>query len=189
MPAANIQEVQSFITEHKDSEDVKNLIGSFVTPERVSTFLDSENGSKLLQPRLDKYHTKGLESWKEKNLSKLLEDEIAKRNPGETEEQKRLRKLEEDNRTFQSKLKKEGLKSSALKNLKSSELAELVDFFIGDDESSTSTNLSTLETVFNKALDAKIAEALKNGGRIPAVGDDKGGTGGMNALIRKAAGM
>lgn len=188
MPVANIQEVQSFITDHKDSDDVKNFIGGFITPERVNTFLDSENGLKLIQPRLDKYHTKGLETWKEKNLSKLVEEEFSKRNPGETEDQKRLRKIEDENREIKNNLKKENLKNSALKNLKNTDLTELVDFFIGEDEASTSANLATLETVVNKIVDAKITLALKNGGRIPEEGDGKGGGGGMNSFIRKAAG-
>jgi hypothetical protein len=188
MPAANVQEVQSFIETHKDSDDVKNLIGGFITPERVNAFLDSENGLKLIQPRLDKYHTKGLDTWKEKNLSKLIEDEISKRNPAETEEQKRLRKIEEENREIKNNFKKETLKNSALKNLKNTDLAELVDFFIGEDDVSTSANLTTLENVVNKIVDGKITLALKNGGRIPGDGDGNSGGNGMNAMIRKAAG-
>ncbi|WRM69782.1 hypothetical protein UM752_11235 [Staphylococcus aureus] len=34
----------------------------------VKGFLDTEEGKRFIQPELDRYHSKGLESWKEKIL-------------------------------------------------------------------------------------------------------------------------
>jgi len=190
MPAENIQDVRTFVESNANSEDVKGFVNEFYTPEKLNPFLDTDAGGKLLQPRYDKNFTKGLESWKEKNLPEIIDEEVTKRNPGETEEQKRLKKLEEQNQSTQQMLKKEGLKNTALKNLKNPSLAELVDFLVGDDETTTNANINILENVFTKAVNDAVKDALKNGGRVPPNNqnsnvNDKSG---MNAIIRTAAG-
>jgi hypothetical protein len=48
-----------------------------VTEKEVDEFLDSEEGKKYLQPKLDAYHSKGLTSWQEKNLEKIKAEAIA----------------------------------------------------------------------------------------------------------------
>lgn len=191
MPVANIQEVESYFTENKDSDDVKNFIAGIVTPDRVNSFLDTDEGSKVLRPRLDKHTTKGIETWKTKNLQGLIDAEVAKRNPAETEEQKRLKALENENLKTQNMLKRESLKSSALKNLKDPNLADLVEFMIGDDEDTTQANIGILESTVTKVVEEAVKEIFKTNGRTPPGSDGnppKGG-GGMNAIIRKAAGL
>jgi hypothetical protein len=76
---------------------------------------------------LDAYHSKGLETWKEKNLQKLIDEAcskavgeaIKKANPQETAEQKRIRELEA---SFE--LEKKGRAKEALRNKMLQKLAE-----------------------------------------------------------------
>ena len=57
--------------------------------------LEIAEGQKLIQPKLDKYFNKGLETWKQNNLEKLIDEEIAKRYPEETPEMRRIKELEQ----------------------------------------------------------------------------------------------
>ncbi|MDN5290873.1 MAG: hypothetical protein PWQ06_1112 [Anaerophaga sp.] len=41
---------------------------------KVLTFLQTDEGKKLLQPRLDRHFTKSLETWKQNSLPKLIEE-------------------------------------------------------------------------------------------------------------------
>ncbi|MCG3017519.1 DUF4355 domain-containing protein, partial [Escherichia coli] len=71
------------------------------TIEGVKGFLETDEGKKLIQPKLDAHFTKSLETWKQNNLEKLVEDEVNKRNPQKTPEQievEKLRKEIEDER-------------------------------------------------------------------------------------------
>ena len=45
-----------------------------ITSEAVEQWLGTDEGKRFLQPKLDSYHTKGLQSWQEKNIDKIKED-------------------------------------------------------------------------------------------------------------------
>lgn len=84
----NKEQVLEFLKENPD------MMNELITPEVVNQFLDGESGKQLLQPRLDKYFSQGLTSWKANNLEKLINDEVGKRFPNETPEMKRIAELE-----------------------------------------------------------------------------------------------
>lgn len=183
------EEVQSFIESNKDDEKVKGYIGGFITPDRVTAFLESEDGKKILQPRLDSHFTKGLETWKTNNLTKMVEDELTKRNPAQTPEQKELAKIKSDHAELQTKIKRGEMKDSLIKRAEKDLFPiSLIDFAIGDDENSTTAKYETLKSIFNSAVDAKINEAFAKNGRTPPPKEGGKGPTGMNAVIRKAAG-
>ena len=66
--------------------------------------MDTKEGQRFIQPDLDRYFTKGLESWKEKNLEKIVDEEISKRNPEQSDEQKRISALEKSWKNEMQKL-------------------------------------------------------------------------------------
>ncbi|MDU0318202.1 capsid assembly scaffolding protein Gp46 family protein, partial [Staphylococcus epidermidis] len=94
----NVEDIKSYFEEHKDDKDVKEYLSGLktVSVDDVKGFLDTEEGKRFIQPELDRYHTKGLESWKEKNLENLIEKEVKERNPEQSEEQKRITALEQE---------------------------------------------------------------------------------------------
>ena len=47
-----------------------------ITQEAVEKWLGTDEGKRFLQPKLDSYHTKGLQSWQEKNIDKIKTDAI-----------------------------------------------------------------------------------------------------------------
>jgi NH3-dependent NAD+ synthetase len=60
----------------------------------IKDFLEnSEDGKKLLQSLSDNRVTRGIDTWKQNNLDKLVEEEIGKRFPPETEEKKETSRL------------------------------------------------------------------------------------------------
>ena len=91
----DLQEVKTYLETNSQDGAVIEYLNELKKPtaEAINVYLDSQEGAKLLQPRLDSYFSKGLQTWKDNNLNKLIDEEVAKRNPGETPEQKEIREL------------------------------------------------------------------------------------------------
>ncbi len=165
-----LEEIKQFFEQNKDNEDVKNYLAglSQPTPEGVKGYLDTEEGKKILQPRLDAYFTKGLETWKEKTLPNLIEEEIKKKFPGETEEQKRLRKLEEElAQERQARVKSELVNKATTLATQKGLPVELVSYFVGQDEDTTVSNLTAVESIFQTHIQKAVEEKFKESGRTP----------------------
>lgn len=96
------------------NEDIKSeLVGSDkqeLTGEAVNEFLDTDEGKKLLQPRVDQAVTKGIKTFKDNNI-----DKFKKEGAKEIEEQlqKKLEETEQKYKqtTINSKLQKQLLSS------------------------------------------------------------------------------
>jgi|LSQX01.3.fsa_nt_gb hypothetical protein len=174
MPLAQIKQM---IEANKDNQDVQNYLKGLnpLTPEGVTAFLDTAEGKKILQPKLDQHFTKGLETWKEKTFPTLMEEEIKKKFPAETEEQKRMRKLEDELAKEREARIRSELANKATTLATEKELpVELVPYFVGQDEETTLANIGNLETVYQKHLQAAVEAKFKENGRTP----NKGGGGG-----------
>lgn len=167
-----LEELKAFLEANKDNQEVMNYLrGLILTPEGVNAFLDTEAGKKLLQPRLDQHFSKGLETWKEKTLPGLIDEEIKKKFPAETEEQKRLRKLEEElERERQTRIRAELMNKATTLATQKGLPVELVAYFVGQDEDSTVNNLTALENIWQQHLQKAVEEKFKDNGRSPNTG-------------------
>ncbi|MFC7442724.1 DUF4355 domain-containing protein [Laceyella putida] len=106
----------------------------------------NEEGKKWLQAEKDRAVTKGIETWKNNNLDKLVQDKLNELNPPETEAEKRLRKLEQELEKERNERVRESLRNKAYKQATEKGLpVELLDFLVADTEESTMENLSTLK--------------------------------------------
>ncbi|HDF1841121.1 TPA: DUF4355 domain-containing protein [Staphylococcus aureus] len=164
----NIEEVKSFFEEHKDDKEVKDYLKGLktVSVDDVKGFLDTEEGKRFIQPELDRYHSKGLESWKEKNLEDLIEQEVRKRNPEQSEEQKRISALEQELEKRDTEAKREKLRSNALGKAQELNLpTSLVDRFLGDSDEDTEQNLKALKETFDKYVQKGVESKFKSSGR------------------------
>lgn len=164
----NIEEVKSFFEEHKDDKEVKDYLKGLktVSVDDVKGFLDTEEGKRFIQPELDRYHSKGLESWKEKNLEDLIEQEVRKRNPEQSEEQKRISALEQELEKRNAEAKREKLRSNALGKAQELNLpTSLVDRFLGDSDEDTEQNLKALKETFDKYVQKGVESKFKSSGR------------------------
>ncbi|HCT8960347.1 TPA: DUF4355 domain-containing protein [Staphylococcus aureus] len=164
----NIEEVKFFFEEHKDDKEVKDYLNGLktVSVDDVKGFLDTEEGKRFIQPELDRYHSKGLESWKEKNLEDLIEQEVRKRNPEQSEEQKRISALEQELEKRDAEAKREKLRSNALGKAQELNLpTSLVDRFLGDSDEDTEQNLKALKETFDKYVQKGVESKFKSSGR------------------------
>ena len=164
----NIEEVKSFFEEHKDDKEVKDYLKGLktVSVDDVKGFLDTEEGKRFIQPELDRYHSKGLESWKEKNLEDLIEQEVRKRNPEQSEEQKRISALEQELEKRDAEAKREKLRSNALGKAQELNLpTSLGDRFLGDSDEDTEQNLKALKETFDKYVQKGVESKFKSSGR------------------------
>ncbi|MEH7464569.1 DUF4355 domain-containing protein [Bacillus thuringiensis] len=159
----NIQEAME-----TQPELVEGLAKSFLTPEKVGTFLETEEGKKLVQPKLDSHFSKSLDTWKNNNLQRIINEEVTKRNPSETPEQKAMREMEQrlnemDKERQMSEMKTLGIQLASERNLPSA----LVPFMVTDTDSQTRSNIDTLELEFKSAVERAVEERLKSAGTIP----------------------
>jgi Domain of unknown function (DUF4355) len=170
--------IKKFFAENKDNPDVKAYLGELSTPtvEGVKGFLETEEGKKLIQPKLDAHFTKSLETWKANNLQKIVDDEIRKRNPQKTPEQIELEKLRKEIEDERRARNREALVNKALKIADEKSLPkDVIDFFVGEDEETTVTNLSKLEEAFNAAVTKAVEAKFKANGRDPEPGNSGSG--------------
>ncbi|MEH7801051.1 DUF4355 domain-containing protein [Bacillus sp. FSL W8-0645] len=185
----NIEEIKQFLEQNKENEEVKAFVGelSAVSADKVKGFLETEEGKKLLQPRLDSHFTKGLATWKENNLEKIVEEEVSKRNPSKTPEQLEVEKLRKEIEAEKAARNRETLVNKALKAADEKKLPkDVIDFFIGENEDSTLENLSKLEESFNAAVQAAVDGKFKESGREIERGNGAGNSTG-NIDIRTIA--
>lgn len=185
------EEFKQYLENNKDNADVQSAIDEFktVSQEDVRSYLETDEGKKLLQPRLDSYHSKSLETWKKNNLDSLVEEEVGKRNPQETEEQKRIRKLEEDIANRDKKEQRQVLENKALKLAQDKTLpTDLINFFIGEDEDTTISNIDTFKEKFDAAVKAQVDSRFKQNGREVNEGDGKSGnsSGSIQDMLEEA---
>ena len=167
----DINEVKQFIEANKDNEEVQNYIGGFITSDRVTQFLEQEEGKKLLQPKLDSYFSKGLDTWKTNNIEKLLDEEINKRFPEKDVKDIELEKIRAELEKIKAEANRKELTNKALIVADEKKLPkELVDYFIGNDEENTTKNLAKLESVFSKHVETLVQERLKDSSYTPPKG-------------------
>lgn len=157
----DIDGLKKFLTENKD-EGVKTLLKELktITSKEVETFLETDEGKMILLPKLDLHFDKSLVTWKENNLEKEFEtklaDEITKRYPKETEEQKRLKANETELEKVKVDLAKERLTNKAVAILNEAKLPlDTIGTLIGKDEATTLENIGkhkTMMEAFQKTL-------------------------------------
>lgn len=179
----NLEEIKKFLSDNKDQDDVKTYLGelSAVSADKVKGFLDTDEGKKLLQPRLDQNFYKGLETWKANNLDSIIDEEVKKRNPDKTPEQLKIEELEKkiqdaENARIRGELVNKAFKVADEKSLPK----DVIDFFIGEDEEKTLENLSKFEESYTAALQKAVDEKFKAGGRQVLGGDKADNSVGAN---------
>ncbi|MFL0365373.1 DUF4355 domain-containing protein [Pseudobacillus sp. 179-B 2D1 NHS] len=188
----NLEAVKKFLSENKEQDEVRTYLGelSAVSTDKVKGFLDTDEGKRLLQPRLDSHFTKGLDTWKQNNLEQIIEEEVNKRNPQKTPEQIELEKLRKEIEDERKARNREALVNKALKVAKEKSLPDgIIDFFIADDEEGTLVNLSKLEEEYSKAVQAAVDAKFKDHGRDIEHGQGNAGGGAMDigALAAEAS--
>ena len=165
-------EIVESLKTFEGTEDFENYIGGFVTADRVSKFLETDAGKQFIQPTLDKYHNKGLETWKTNNLDKLVNEKVKELYPEADPKDTELAKLKADLEAMKAESVRKDLTNKALTVATEKELPiDLISYFVGAEEDSTTANLEKLETAFNAAVEKVVTKRLGKSHK-PDAGDD-----------------
>ena len=149
--------------------------GDVVTAASHNALVKSE-----LDSEKDKHHNTALETWKTNNLQTLIEEEVSKRNPQETPEQKTIRELKERLDQKEKSEQRAALKEAALtyatdKGYDAKFATKWIDRLLGEDETVTNTTLDNFKTDLDAIVQAQVEEKLKGANRNPG-GGSGGGT-------------
>ena len=160
------EEIKKWMDDNKGSDEVKGYLNSLITSDKVESFLESEEGKRLLQPRLDRYHAKSLDSWKENNLQKLIDEKVAELNPTETEEQRKIRELEERLNAAEREKTQQAMLNKVTQQLSKEGLpTDLANLLIAEDEEALTKNVELYKTVVGSVVERTRKEILKEHGR------------------------
>ena len=160
-PTENNQE------ENQEGKDEGEQKSSF-TVEDWEQFIQSPEGMKLLQPKLDRYFTKGLETWKQNNLEKIVNQEIQKRNPTDPKERE-IQQLKKDFENMQKV-------NQAMKFCEEFRLpVEMSEFLVKDTPEATKKAVQSVRNYLNKSIDLlvrlEVDNRFKQTGKIVSSGE------------------
>lgn len=174
----NFEEVKAFLeSEEGKAQEVTAYLQGLVpvTVAKVESFINTTEGKSWLDSAKDKHLQKGLETWKANNLEGLLDTEIKKRFPEKDPKDVEMEKLKNEIEQMKLSKEKEALTNKAMKLAGEKGLPlDLVSFFIGTDENSTSANLKALEDTFQASVQKGLEERLKANGYTPPAGGEGG---------------
>jgi hypothetical protein len=163
----NFDEVKAFLEQNKDNQEVKAYLQGFnqLTIEGVQKFLnENPDAKKWFDSEKDRHFSKGLETWKSNNLSKLIDEEIKRRFPEKDEKDLRIAELEAKFKKMEEEAKRKDLTNRAIKIATEKNLpVEIIDYFVGNDEKETEENLMKLERILNDSINNLVQQRLKGG--------------------------
>lgn len=172
----NLEKLKTLVEAGDNSAIEKHIQESLEKGDIVSAAATNKDVLSELDSLKDTHHKNALETWKTNHLNTLVEEEVKKRNPEETPEQKRIRELEEKIENGEKAQKRAELKNKAMayateNKLPSQFASKYIDRFLGDDESSTTATLSELKTDLDGLISEGVNSKFKENGRdVPSGG-------------------
>lgn len=167
----DINEVKQFIESNKTNEELQSYLQGLnsISVEGIEQYIQSDKDAKSwFDSTVDKRSTKSLETWKTNHLESLLDVEIKKRFPAKDEKEIEMEKLRAEVENMKLEKQRERLTSQAIKIASEKKLPlQLVDFFIGADESTTTANLTAFEQSIQMAVQQQVEQRLKGDGYTP----------------------
>jgi len=190
MPVENLDEVRTWLTENKDTEEVKGFFTEIApTPEapeitaaNVLPFLETPEGKALIEPRIDQRVTSAVQTHdvktqeaNEQKVKATIAAEMLKLNPEETVEMKEIRELKEQVNAVTTKSEKDTLMRQVVEAVAAKELPSwFADFIvnpIGTPEEGTLV-AERLRT-FLSEHDTETTNKLMASGFKPGAGSEK----------------
>ncbi|KEZ85391.1 hypothetical protein IO99_15060 [Clostridium sulfidigenes] len=160
------------VNNQSEKSTVDNSVGE-VTLEQFKSALENNLDIKgyydsVVDKTVNKRLDKGIESWKEKNLNNLVEEEINKRYPQKTDTEIKieeinaaLEKANEEKQQLELKMQYQELL------IKSNIPVEMVNFLAGDDTGETIKNIEMFKELMVKYVNGEVENRLKLSSYIP----------------------
>jgi hypothetical protein len=181
----DLEQVKQFIEANGTTEEVKSYLHGLnpINVEGIEQFIQTDKEAKSWFDRtVDKRTTKSLETWKANQMEGLITEEIKRRFPAKDEKEIEMEKLRAEVENMKLDKQRERLTSQAIKIASEKKLPlQIVDFFIGADESTTTANLTAFEQSFQLAVQQQVEQRLKGDGYTPPA-DSTGKTFTLDAI-------
>lgn len=179
-----IEEVEQFFKAEKDNEKVKTFIAKLapaVNADAVKTFLETDDGKRLLQPITDKRVTEALKTYKEghydDDVKAAVAVEILKRNPKESDEQKQIREINDKLTKSEAKAKRDELLRKGMEVLTSQNIPSWwIDQFTGNTIEELTVFADQVKKSYTES-EEKVRNELLSGSFKPGAGGVNGGKG------------
>ena len=167
------EELIKQLKQFETTDEYKNFVSGLLNDERVTAYLETENGKKLIQPKLDSHFSRSLETWKTNNLDKLVNEKIKELNPEADPKDLQIAEIQKELDDMKAESARKTLKNQALIYANKKGLpVDLLDFFIGKDEKATNENLTKFEKAFTDSVGSAVQKKLKDSSYVPPEGDD-----------------
>lgn len=132
--------------------------------------------NKDIESERDQQLSNSLQTWKDNHLQKLIDDEVSKRNPEETPEQKEIRELKErldakEKAEQRTALKEKALAYATEKGYDGKFATKWIDRLLADDETATNSTLDEFKADFDAFVTATVEDTLKGSKRYPGGGN------------------
>ena len=171
-----LEEMKAWIEANKTTPEVQTYLSGLSTPtlDGVKKFTtDNAEAKSWMDSQKDTHYNKALETWKTNNLSALIDIEVKKKYPTKDPNELAMENMKAEMEKMKKESARKDLKTNALKQLSDKKLPiDMVDYFIGEDDATTTNNLTKFETMFNTGVTSLVAEKLKGGYTPP---NEKGG--------------
>ena len=177
----NFEELKALVEAGDKSAFVQHIFKSLEKGDVFTAATANATVKSELDSEKDKHHNTALETWKSNHLQGLIDEEVSKRNPQETPEQKRIRELEEKLQQNEQKEQRAALRERAIKYMTEKGYdakfaTKYADKFLAADETATHTFLDDFKTDFDAFVQASVEERMKGSARNPGGGSHAGGS-------------
>lgn len=186
----NLEEVKKFLAENKDDEQVQAFLDSLKVDEQPTLevfkeLVETDPAFKaFMDSQKDKHYGKALETWKENNLQKIVQEQVSELYPEDDPKDIELQKLKREFEEMKSAATREKMTNLALK--KATELnlpTELIDYFVATDEEATLGNIEKFHSVYTEDFQEKLRNKLKGQGDDIPNSDQLGNIGTKEGIL------
>ena len=149
---------------------------STLTKEQIKELSEKNDAFKeYVNQQKDQHFSKSIETWKANNLQKLVDEELNKRNPKETAEQKAFRELQEEVKELKLAKTTAENRADAVRSFNAEGLPEdLLDVLDYTDAEKMQAQIERIKTAYKDILSRQVEEQVaKKTGRKPAEPDSK----------------
>lgn len=170
-----LEDAKKFLKENAESEEVKAFLEGLqgqkqLDLDTVKAFVEQDKDAKSwLDSVKDVHLTKGISTFKEKTLPKLLDEEIKKKFPEADPKDLELQKLQKEVEQMKQEKLYESLKNKALSVASEKKLpTKMIDLLIAQDEEGTMKNLGLYEEILSQVREEIATNEMRDGYKPPA---------------------
>lgn len=177
----NLSEDDSIDEILKGNETLIKLFEKKLTLDDVKNFIDTnDDGKQYLQSYGDKRVTEGINTWKEKNLQTIINDEVLKATgKKKTPEQIKIEELEKQFKEQKAKADRAENIAKYKDVLSEKNIPmEMIDYFLTDNDETTNKRIDNFTTYVNSMVDDIVKEKLADATYVPP---GENGTGELTA--------